>query len=854
MLEIITDRFVQERRNQIRGYGYDEFSIFAELVQNAEDAYIQRYDLGLGAPPRKDVIFTYLAEEESSRLLVVEHYGRPFNYWRHGKCEVEDYRWDIDGVLKSSGSFKPHATSQESGRHTVGRFGLGFKSVYLITNCPRIYSGQWHFKIESTCIPSPLARPIDLPEEATRIVLPLTDEAQEEFDKEGDRFITLIPFLSEIQSLKLTNTDGSELVLETTIVKQSDDDNGIWVELVKISGISYVRDKIVRMLRFRASDGQQLGIYIAPDNLPTSWDDAFDKDTFAVLPLSVHLGCGVGVSHHFELQAGRTHLIDPEGNRPRFQEVAELLAALPVALELCQELGGDRQSITNQFWSLWRWDGDLEAKDLRQALAEALVNVSQTSEIVPTLDPDTRVALDGNPVFLFRDIPFLFAEDLIRETVEVPFGNQQIPLSSDKVVPEAFGKAYRQVCRAAGLPTEGLQEIEWADIGQAIIDRAWFAEKPKLLAAMARCIEGDDFGKIEGWLRLCPLRTSDGTYDIASNLLPPEFPGCQYLPARKMLLLDKNYDQDAIELLRRVGLPAEPSIQTIEAWIEEGLSKEGCIDLLQYLHGELRWMRSFFTLQDMLQEPWFDSGSGRLTTDKAWKANLIPPEIVEDTQFRTWLGIQDKEEEDGERPPVAKIDPGEVLEAIYAWWENEGDERVEHYENATYPDASFPAIKSYFYDRDRDQRQAWLTLFLLGCMHTMGQTNPGQHRNFLRMCEREGWLTIFAEENAPATDWMDILEKYLEGTDDNAEYYHWMRQFVGIFQISHWLNEYIEIFLGIERRQNPFSLSQITRPRTDADLSGGGPDGPPHYSCTWHRGLLCRARAQEKWNPYKPTG
>ncbi len=829
MFDIIRGKFVQERRSQIRGYGYDEFSIFAELIQNAEDAYLQREIIGLEAPPQRNIAFTYQEGQDGERCLVVEYYGRPFNYWRHDGRKIENYGRDVEGVLKSAGSFKPHVLEHDEGRRPVGRFGLGFKSVYLITDCPRIHSGQWHFEIESGCIPNPLPIPEDLPEGATRILLPLSDEAQEEFDEEGDRFITFIPFLAEIQSLKLTNTDGSERVLKTKVSNRAEAENGIFIELVEISGISYVRGEVLRMLRFRASGGpQQLGIYIAPDNLPANWDDAFDKDTFAVLPLNVHLGCGVGVSHHFELQSGRTHLIDPEGNRPLYKEVAELLAALPEALKLCQELGADQQNITNQFWSFWRWDlGDLEAKELRQALAEALVNVSQVSEVVPTLYPNTCVALDGSPVFLFRDIPFLFAEDLMREAIEVPFEDQRVPLSPDKVVPEAFGKAYRQVCRVAGQPIKGLQEIGWTDIGQVMIDRAWFAKKPELLAAMARCIEDDDFEKIKGWLSLCPLRASDGSHDFASNLLSPDFSGYRNLPARKMRLLDINYNQDAVALLRRVGLPAGPSIQTIEDWIEEGLSQEECIGLLHYLQGERRWMRSFFTLQDVLQEPWFDSGMERLTTDNAWKARLIPEELVEDTLFCTWLGIQDEEDEEAEKRPIAEIDPGEVLEKIYTWWEDEGAEWIEKYEKDTYPGGSFPSIEAHFFQRDRDQRQAWLSLFLLGCMHTMGRAEPGQHRNFLHMCEQRGWLTTFAEENAPATKWMGILEGYLEEQVEQAEYYHWMRQFVGIFQMSRWLNDYVDVFLGIERRPKPFSLHLITRPRADSDLGGGGPDGPP---------------------------
>jgi len=39
--DIAVLRSMGARREQIRGYGYDEFSVFAELVQNAEDAYAQ---------------------------------------------------------------------------------------------------------------------------------------------------------------------------------------------------------------------------------------------------------------------------------------------------------------------------------------------------------------------------------------------------------------------------------------------------------------------------------------------------------------------------------------------------------------------------------------------------------------------------------------------------------------------------------------------------------------------------------------------------------------------------------------------------------------------------------------------
>lgn len=46
MQRILIAQYVNARREQIRGYGYDTFSVFAELLQNAEDAYLQRRRLG----------------------------------------------------------------------------------------------------------------------------------------------------------------------------------------------------------------------------------------------------------------------------------------------------------------------------------------------------------------------------------------------------------------------------------------------------------------------------------------------------------------------------------------------------------------------------------------------------------------------------------------------------------------------------------------------------------------------------------------------------------------------------------------------------------------------------------------
>ena len=110
------------------GQLYSERTHFIfELVQNAEDA---------GA--------TELAFELFADRLELRHDGRPFT-----EADVRG----VCGVGKSA----------KSGDLTaIGKFGIGFKSVYAYTRSPRVYSGDEHFGIENYVRPfavEPLAPP-----------------------------------------------------------------------------------------------------------------------------------------------------------------------------------------------------------------------------------------------------------------------------------------------------------------------------------------------------------------------------------------------------------------------------------------------------------------------------------------------------------------------------------------------------------------------------------------------------------------------------------------------------------------------------------------------------------------------
>lgn len=126
---------------------YDDRTHFIfELLQNAEDALGRR---GEWHGSRK-VSFTL-----TSNRLTLSHFGKPFD------------EADVRSVCEISES-----TKNES---SIGRFGLGFKSVYTVTDLPEIHSGDEDFAIENYVYPKSLER---LPRAAdeTLIILPLRPE------------------------------------------------------------------------------------------------------------------------------------------------------------------------------------------------------------------------------------------------------------------------------------------------------------------------------------------------------------------------------------------------------------------------------------------------------------------------------------------------------------------------------------------------------------------------------------------------------------------------------------------------------------------------------------------------------
>ena len=147
-------------------YG-DPSHFIVELLQNAEDAVAKRPD---GWPG--DTTIRFNVKDDS---VEVTHSGRPFD------------AADVKGIVVTLNSTK------EDDLNSIGKFGVGFKSVFNITDRPEIHSGDEHFAIEDRIEPVTIEPMPRHDPELTVFRLPLNENGQTNRPDIVNRLASLAP-------------------------------------------------------------------------------------------------------------------------------------------------------------------------------------------------------------------------------------------------------------------------------------------------------------------------------------------------------------------------------------------------------------------------------------------------------------------------------------------------------------------------------------------------------------------------------------------------------------------------------------------------------------------------------------
>jgi len=125
----------------LTGLYSDRTHFIYEIIQNAEDA-------GARIGKNVQIIFNLFKDR-----LEVRHNGKLFD-----EADVRGLCGLVEGTKKDNLT-------------QIGKFGIGFKSVYAYTNSPEIYSGDESFCVKNYVLPEAIEQ-IDISENETIFIFP----------------------------------------------------------------------------------------------------------------------------------------------------------------------------------------------------------------------------------------------------------------------------------------------------------------------------------------------------------------------------------------------------------------------------------------------------------------------------------------------------------------------------------------------------------------------------------------------------------------------------------------------------------------------------------------------------------
>jgi len=395
-----------------------------ELLQNAEDSGARHWR----------VLF-------DSTRIVVWHDGTPF-----------DAR-DVVGVTSIGQTTKR--------KQQIGFFGVGFKSVYEVTDRPQIYSDVWKFEIADVSIPKVLAqRPDFVPPDGTVLVLPL--RANLDHERSPKSLYEKATQLDACVLLTLRSIDVIELELTAAAGGPA---RHALVECVRQERSSIrhepsgkIRTYIIRDDRYDYEEkAREAG---RPDQTMVMVGVLFDEEhhkpvpledsaatVYSYLPTREKTGLRFFVQGHFDVPLDRERIApDSEWNRWILSQVPHQLA------RIAQKLSDDRD--------LKSAEGFLDVLPLRNELAPSLFQLIvdglkpalQPIAFVPAVDhslrapenvlvapPQIAALFQGKQVsedqFLLNPLLNARAQELVLSIGAAPFDTPQLLAYLEALVP-----------------------------------------------------------------------------------------------------------------------------------------------------------------------------------------------------------------------------------------------------------------------------------------------------------------------------------------------------------------------------------------------------------------------------------
>ena len=798
-------------RRRIEEMGYSDSRAIFELFQNADDALEHWPSQGQAGTFRVEVLRD---EAGAIRHLRVVHWGRLINHPGDNAAVAKkrQHSRDLPNMLAIGHSGK-------DGDGQTGRFGLGFKTVHMLSSEAAIASGRITLRLSGGFAPVPWpegrleARKYAVGgEQATLIDLPIDSDHGDAAATALNAFREAATWLPAIapRVRKIEIDDGAQSatysVTPTPLAPA--------VEVVKLTG-----EKQRRAFRISLGNGFRMlmpfgryGPEGLPEGTPRFWH---------LVPLEERSQSQWIMDGPFDVDPGRTRIKGDdleafEGlGLPLGARLIELFDAVKADWpEFCtiHDIAADREL---QFWTalVERMRSDVSSE--RESRLHG-----QNRGLARLLAERPLVAAWGGDNIRAADAKWRLSGVLINPEVKVsvehwpPFAN-----AAQTCVDEATANLLRQL--QIGHPTELTMERLLADwIGEAPIEPgmaaqlgavinadsikgALLTEQPQILQLLAKTSFRTETGQAQSIRSVAFPYSDDERHKAAAAFAPPSH------------RLAAEYSGPGLALAQQARRETGHNQNEWIAWAKQAETPARRQAYLRYIMQSDRWMANILYDEAISWlPPRHELAEHALLADWSPGDRQLLLTLIGQVLFQTTYQASTS---------WVPINAGNALREIGDWWSGEREELVASYERATYPEDFHPLQL-----QESEDREQWFTMFALAAFHTIGRSNPGAGRNFIDAARREGWWAHLASSRGEDPEpWIGRLRAWSEPWLEPS-FQPWKQLLVDLHMITRHLDSYRDTFVRLPRivaAKGKVSLDGLLRPATSTVAMEMGSEG-----------------------------
>ncbi len=725
----------------------------------------------------------------------------------------------------------------------TGKFGLGFKSVHIVSDSVGIASGFIALRTCGGFLPTAWADGIDEARkysrddgrQATVIDVPFAADAADDgarSQKAFQRAMTWLPVFS--REIRRIEGDLGSTRCETRPLVSCP------TGTIDTITVSETPERAHRALRFHLGDGYSLLLRIGPAG-PDTFPETV-KRLWNLAPLEEELRSGWLLNGPFAVDPGRGRLAGSIESRERlFQQLGEALG--PRLLELYDLTAADWSAFATALDldaselvarpRFWKQLFDVLSRDFDDVLGRFLHardrgygRLAATRPVVPTgltepfgdpvsaarVDRCTDGALAESDV-LQRVRDWRALKELNGRIISSRVAAQLAKLGFGSMSPMTLADLLRREMGAERRIDLKLGATLGEVITPSSIEKSLVRERNEILdaARQAKFLAQDG-----AWRPVRELNCEACADDEALI--------CGFAPPQT--LLHRSYVGASLDFFKvaRANSGYGPNVSRLWEWANRA--------------GEAHSRRAVFKY--VIDGPHGRALSAALRKDRPF---WLPQNerLIEDPLLADWadedkkhllimLGGHDRLTTANDPDPPPPIEPAgaaRVLEAIHAWWMASGTGEREAYARRAYPESFSPSRL-----RESDDRSAWFTMFALACYQSLGRTQDEQHRGFIAPGISEGWWQDLARSRPPADvqPWLARLEHWSVPEALEQDFLLWKRTLVDLYTVARHLDTYIFVFRNLPRiirERGPVSLRDAHKPTYWPVMAPTGLDAAP---------------------------